>query len=425
MSWRAVPARLRARIRSNLVFMWDTNEGHDTYEEELMLLLPPVLRQELCYHIYGGVIRSVPFLAWLSDYGEVVKQLTFLMESKFLELGDHIFRTGEFNTEIYILLTGRLRISRNEKIDLVDETVDQFFIPRKKEQSLMQLGVGVFKPVVKSAKVKLKNAAREQTAGKGKSWMKQTKHEHDEPEMEVPSSPSAVKLASPPPPSTAHGMGKFLMGGMYHQVKLEQKKEDLRQKIAAKFVQRLWRAKKIWRGPSPLRRLFTRHIEGGLKLNVNEMPTCSVNAPAFLGEACLWSDPAEWEIHAPGLYTYSAWCEERSEIVVLRRQAIQQVLNRFGWLEDRFKFFREKVLDSIDAKYKGAKDLEHTDLYNQPGMAGCDTTGLDPRDPKFEGVARDDSPSETPMQEWSSAPVADIVGVSVSASQTKTQPLRL
>jgi len=52
LTWRKVPRSLFISIRKHLHYLWETNKGYDKYEDELKELLPPVLRKELCFHMY-------------------------------------------------------------------------------------------------------------------------------------------------------------------------------------------------------------------------------------------------------------------------------------------------------------------------------------------------------------------------------------
>merc|ERR1719305_2022434 len=127
MTWRDVPRRLRRDIRAHCIYLWETNEGNDAYEDELKEILPPVLKRELCDHIYGGVIRNAPFLAWMADFPPVIKHLASAIENSFWEKGDFLFRYDELNTNMILLLTGRVKLTRNEMIeyDQVTESESQ------------------------------------------------------------------------------------------------------------------------------------------------------------------------------------------------------------------------------------------------------------------------------------------------------------
>merc|ERR1711966_16665 len=106
MHWRIVPRKLMMAIRAHLLFLWDTNEGYDEYEMDMKERLPSVLKMELCYHIYGRMLLHAPFLVWMKDYTCCVKYMANSVQCEFVERGDHLFRLGEENTRIYMLVSG-------------------------------------------------------------------------------------------------------------------------------------------------------------------------------------------------------------------------------------------------------------------------------------------------------------------------------
>merc|ERR1719343_1070514 len=116
MHWRNVPHQTFMGIRSHLQYLWETNQGYDEYEDELKEKLPPTLRNELCYHIYGDTLRHAPFLSWLKDLDVCVKQLSMLVDNLFLSQGDVVFYMGQPNEQVYILIQGAVRISLNESL---------------------------------------------------------------------------------------------------------------------------------------------------------------------------------------------------------------------------------------------------------------------------------------------------------------------
>merc|ERR1719410_2122746 len=118
MKWRAVPNDLFIRIRQHIIFLWEENMGYEEYEDELKNQLPPCLRTELCYHIYGRILHSSPFLAWMWDYTVCMKQLALMVHSLFLSEGDLIFRVGQLNEQIYVLLSGRVFLTRNNSVNI-------------------------------------------------------------------------------------------------------------------------------------------------------------------------------------------------------------------------------------------------------------------------------------------------------------------
>lgn len=362
LSWRAVPPKLRQNIRQYLVFLWETNEGNDAYEEELKDMLPTVLRKELCFHIYGGILCTVPFLAWLRDYQVVVKQLSFLAESMFLELGDHLFRTGEGCSNIFILLDGVVRISRNEKIDLIDvDQTKQMAIPRKKEQGLVQIGRTMIHHHSSQAKLNAEKVVKMQADAAMKFVPKSVNKETEDEELKETRINGSFLRSH----SQDEGVESlFNSSGIYDNAYDELRKEDGRQARAASYVQSMWRRKKRkQKKDSVYDSLSTTGSTKTSGFHANSLPTCSVPAPAYFGESCLWTDAQNWLVEEPHQYLYSAWCVERSEVVLLPRSAIKEVLDKFSpWLEDRLKIFQENVRKQFDQSHgvNGLNEDEET-----------------------------------------------------------------
>merc|ERR1719401_1935529 len=114
MRWREVPVKLTLRIRQHLLFIWERKDVYDNYEQELKERLPEVLKFELCYHLYGETLNHAPFLKWMKDYRVCMKKLASFVISVYLERGDLLFREGEENEQIFILLSGSMWLSLNQ-----------------------------------------------------------------------------------------------------------------------------------------------------------------------------------------------------------------------------------------------------------------------------------------------------------------------
>merc|ERR1719359_2264954 len=94
LNWRDVPARLRLRIRTYMIFVWDATRDWPSYEAILKSDLSPVLREELCMHIHGNVLTKVPFLAWMQGFPACFKQLAYMLHTRHIDRGDHLFQVG-------------------------------------------------------------------------------------------------------------------------------------------------------------------------------------------------------------------------------------------------------------------------------------------------------------------------------------------
>merc|ERR1712228_307109 len=104
LHWRNVPRALFLAVRQHLLYMWEVTEAYDEIEQNVMSHLPPVLKKELCYHIYGQYLRTAPFLAWMHGYDICMKELARLVELRLLYSGDHLFRVGEPNDQIFVVI---------------------------------------------------------------------------------------------------------------------------------------------------------------------------------------------------------------------------------------------------------------------------------------------------------------------------------
>lgn len=328
MRWRAVPWKLMRTVRQHLLFLWDANEGYDAYEEKLKAQLPPILKAELCNHIYGRIINCAPFLAWMKDFPICTKYLAERVESVFLERGDHVFRLGQYNEKIYMLIAGIVAISRNENLfDLNDEQNDEeatqsdsdeelrFDIPRNKAEVFQDLGSA---RRVQRVGAKMRRLAS--GVGQKDRW-------------------------------TQYGLKKTGIDTFDSEIlaaaTVELKRNDVRRRAAARRVQRRWRekiARRVAEGQP--RVLFP--AQSGQKLLINRLTSRRIPAPAYFGEACLWQDPQEWGVSPPPACMYSMRCESRCELVTIPRTAITEMFECFSpWLPERFQIFREVVLEKL------------------------------------------------------------------------------
>jgi hypothetical protein len=126
-------------------------------------------------------------------------------------------------------------------------------------------------------------------------------------------------------------------------------KRDLREKRSACYIQRRWKRMKGKDkddaiGPSTFKSL-------------SKAKTKHVHAPAYLGEACLWTPYDTWDTHEPAKHPYSACCETRAEFVCIPRSAVQSIIEKFSpWLGQRFEDFRLDVVQSIMKAQEGQED---------------------------------------------------------------------
>lgn len=126
-------------------------------------------------------------------------------------------------------------------------------------------------------------------------------------------------------------------------------------------------------------------------MSLNAMQSKCLKAPCYFGESCLWLPYLEWDNpeNAPPPYMYSARCMSRCEFLYITRDSVSQLFKVFSpWLEDRFEFFREGVIEGLREKFEGAKfEEQHDSLDAEKGRYVCGTV------PELDGKARDSSVS--------------------------------
>jgi len=130
---------------------------------------------------------------------------------------------------------------------------------------------------------------------------------------------------------------------------------DASQEQAAIVLQRWYRARRMRKLVGEV--LKNRDaLKKGRPAHAAEMTSCSIRAPAYLGESCLWSTPPEeWDDESAGsqcTYLYSARCQSRGHVLIITRKCIQHVIDSFSpWLAERFLIFRASVLASSASAY--------------------------------------------------------------------------
>jgi len=307
MTWRSVPRDLFCAVRKHLLYLWETNKGYDAYEEEIKDQLPPILRKELCFHIYGRILRGMPFLSWLKDFEICLKELANVVQSDILSRGDVIFRVGEDNTEITVLLVGSVRISLNESLFHEPDAEDEDHVDEHHHEDKALLNDAFSLEVPRNAGHNEKAAS---TSGPAKA--------------SSGTSPSAKKKTT-----------SLFQSVIFQAAGDALKVEDKRRNWAAKVIQGRYRLKCFLR-------------QAAVRRHAATLQTKIENAPAYLGESCLWHPVDTWVAGPPPTYTYSARCEQRCELLKISRHSLQELFARFDpWLLDRFDYFQGCVVTGM------------------------------------------------------------------------------
>mmetsp|Transcript_63549 Transcript_63549/g.148219 ORF Transcript_63549/g.148219 Transcript_63549/m.148219 type:complete len:847 (+) Transcript_63549:51-2591(+) len=320
MNWRNVPQDLFKAVRKHMLHLWETNKGYDAYEEDVKQNLPPVLQKELSFHLYGHMLRKLPFLAWLWDYEACLKDIANDLRAIILSRADRIFKRGRPNVDIFVLRSGSVRLSLNERLhakaDDVKSALDEDLLDDLSEEDSSR-SLAVPSPSINGLPSGspfhrlVANAIEERRFGEG---------EEDALPMQQNCSDD------------------FPVSKALRDAVRSLKRQDYRQRAAAHHIQKVWHAKKSRSSSSP-RPSIHRH----------SITSKSVEAPAFFGEACLWVPFETWDSEDSfPTYSYTAHCEEVSELLIISRAQIRELILLFSpWLKERFECFRECVVDGM------------------------------------------------------------------------------
>mmetsp|Transcript_28414 Transcript_28414/g.45627 ORF Transcript_28414/g.45627 Transcript_28414/m.45627 type:complete len:872 (+) Transcript_28414:93-2708(+) len=307
LKWRAVPAPVVAKIRQYMIFTWTVQEGFDQYEKTFLSMIPAVLQSELCFHIFGKVLKESPFLAWLAGYTVCLKKLSVLVQSSIFEKNDIIFRKGAVNDEITIIISGCVRISQNETLH---ESAGSgvLNVASSSSQGIFGAPSRMISRVISTVKTV--------AIGEGAEFIAEdVTNTRKYPYTDCPVFQRAI-------------------------TNLQLKDEAETQ--AARILQRRFRRNRMQKAVKDLR------FKSGVF--AQEMPSQMIEAPAYFGESCLWVPFEEWGTAAPPRYAYSATCHSRGERITVTRKSLEQVMISYSpWLVDRFEFFRETVFEEMVA----------------------------------------------------------------------------
>lgn len=308
MSWRSVPHELFLDVRKHLLFMWETNRDYDSYEEEIKQQLPPVLRMELCYHIYGKILRNVAFLGWMRDYDVCLRELANFVRPQVFSTGDTLFHVGQPNERIWVLIKGTVYLA-------LGGTIETNY---------------------------MRQASTDEDHGDGDFGIPRGSR------MDFATMAHALK-------GKLHGESHdFASGPRLSGASLDLRREDFRRRRAAIAVQKRWREKMARR---------THDAETTKPPRPFKFHSKSVSAPgSFFGEACLWTPYEDWESCDPFPYMYSARCQSRCEMLRLDRCDIKRVIELFScetpWLYDRFEAFRKATVRELREKSPMAETVK-------------------------------------------------------------------
>eukprot|EP00929_Paragymnodinium_shiwhaense_P007395 TRINITY_DN111296_c0_g1_i1.p1 TRINITY_DN111296_c0_g1~~TRINITY_DN111296_c0_g1_i1.p1 ORF type:complete len:947 (-),score=98.98 TRINITY_DN111296_c0_g1_i1:133-2973(-) len=340
MLWRDLPRELRLSIRHFLVHHWKTHQGHDLVEEEVKMQLPPKLRNELCFSIHGAVLSAAPFLSWMADYSDCIKELASKVASSVFGPDDLLFRAGQINRlGVYVLTSGTVRLTLSERIqhrcdDGASGDGEAFFTPR-------------FSDAVLKARTSLRVGKRIMT------WAAGIGTQTDSP--------------------TSSRTRESSKSAILEEATLCLKVADFRHRIAARILQRYWKAyrQRTMSCTFGAEESSRRNVETGrtthkesrrrkMGCDFASVHGSEFAAPTYFGESCLWAPLETWqdELADPVLHAYSCQFTTRSEVITISRMAILQTIERFSpWLPNRFRIYQKAVWEALEkmSKDKGLR----------------------------------------------------------------------
>jgi len=353
MRWRGVPYGLFCAVRQHLIFVWSNTEGYDTYEEEIKVQLSPVLRKELSYHVYGMALQSAPFLSWMRHYPASLKELATNVYTKCLAKGDHIFRVGDSNTTVFILLQGKVRLSLNQSLyaapvrqDEDEEVPAVFNMLSHVSSTLLDLQARV-----------AGNKAKAEDADKDNKEKTKT-HDPEHPDGAWDHHHAARWRCV---------FESKILNAAHHRLRHQGQQE----RIAARMIQRSYRKSRN------IEEYDNEAHQEKVKKKRAVMKSSTVDAPAYFGEACLWEPFDAWDQDNPCRIGYSARCETRIELLNITRQALKDTICSFSpWLRADFEFFQKAVLEemgqqpSLDSSALQELKRRTSPFKKSPGAAG-------------------------------------------------------
>merc|ERR1711977_608776 len=101
------------------MYVWENDKEFAQEEKKILASLSPYLQAEVCYSVYGRVLHSAPFFAWVFNNNEsALKSLALRCDSLFFVRGDVVFDYDQVHTKIYFLLCGCLQVNMPSHHDM-------------------------------------------------------------------------------------------------------------------------------------------------------------------------------------------------------------------------------------------------------------------------------------------------------------------
>ena len=109
MTQKNIPSKLRTKVRRYMELYYEKKSSYD--EKAVLQSLPPVMAQELMEAMYKDIVDTVPLFAGLDT--EIISRLCVTLRPYQALADEYVYKQGELGKELYIILQGRVEMTRD------------------------------------------------------------------------------------------------------------------------------------------------------------------------------------------------------------------------------------------------------------------------------------------------------------------------
>jgi hypothetical protein len=289
----------------------------------------------------------------MKGYTSCTKFLSNYVTCSFFDEDDHLFRKGQANAQILMLIAGSVWLSQNEAVYEYEEEADSMDFMSSGESSRVivrqQSATLLAVPSPSATASKIVKGSTKIVGGSTKIVMDHIHKTAREDLTKATVTQWACAAGAEKQCRSEHS--ERANSNILTRAAMQLRHDDLRLRIAARRVQRHWRSRirkvksvtRTTQGMHQGSEQETRRPAPGFALHASN----EVSAPCYFGESCLWQPVEQWDFPGPP-YLYSAKCRSRSEVLTIPRKGVHKMLESFHpWLEARFEIFRQAVITSF------------------------------------------------------------------------------
>eukprot|EP00746_Dinoflagellata_sp_MGD_P131404 gnl/MRDRNA2_/MRDRNA2_65187_c0_seq1.p1 gnl/MRDRNA2_/MRDRNA2_65187_c0~~gnl/MRDRNA2_/MRDRNA2_65187_c0_seq1.p1 ORF type:complete len:936 (-),score=166.48 gnl/MRDRNA2_/MRDRNA2_65187_c0_seq1:102-2909(-) len=310
MKWRALPPKLKRKVRSYFLFVWENDQEIAESEKRILQRLSSSLQADVMLHAYGNVIKSAPFFNWIFGNHDIAwKELAMQCESRFYFDGDVLFVEGQPHRNLYFLVFGSC-IAK---------------IP-----DYLGTNIRSLRPV----------RFKEPAAGKDPS-----------------DGDDAVQSTSP--------------GGTGIEVMRSSKSTGNKSPSAKVKSKTLSKSQSSWYEVAESAEKYLNEdatSSSAMRSYKSADNSHQIDAPAFIGESCLWYEGSD-----AFRTSYTVICQGRCECVTLCCDGVLQTANEHPWVKNRFRAFRDAILNNVpaspSARNSCVRPVSSTSMVHQLNLA--------------------------------------------------------